>query len=62
MRKLDRLVVGSTVVFSKKPLGSWLTANVPYVIEANSGNTVHFRNPVSGGGTYDTAVDIEYMN
>jgi hypothetical protein len=60
MRKIDQLNVGSTVVFQKKPLGSWLTENVPYVIEANGGMTVHFRNPVSGGGTYDTASYIEH--
>jgi hypothetical protein len=29
MRKIDQLTVGSTVVFSKKPIGSWLTEEVP---------------------------------
>ena len=59
MKKIDRLTIGSTVIFTRKPLGSWLTENVPYVIEANGGMTVHFRNTISGGGTYDTAADIE---
>jgi hypothetical protein len=60
IRKIDRLTVGTTVIFTRKPLGSWLSVNVPYVIEANGGQTVQFRNPVTGGGTYDTAADIEH--
>jgi hypothetical protein len=59
MRKIDQLTVGSTVVFTRKPLGSWLTEGVPYVVEANGGKTCHFRNPVTGGGTYDDAWAIE---
>jgi hypothetical protein len=31
MRKIDQLTVGSSVVFSKKPIGSWLTEHQPYV-------------------------------
>jgi len=58
-RKIDQLVVGSTVVFTKKPPGSWLSENKPYIIEANSGKTVHFRNPASGGGTFDRAFAVE---
>ncbi len=60
MKKVDRLVVGSTVVFSKRPLGSWLSENRPYVVEFNSGDSVYFRNKATGGGTYDRAADIEY--
>jgi hypothetical protein len=55
MRKIDQLTVGSTVVFTRKPVGSWLTEGVPYFVEANGGKTCHFRNPVTGGGTYDEA-------
>jgi len=50
----------SVLTFTRKPLGSWLSEHVPYVIEANGGETVQFRNPATGGGTYDTASDIEY--
>ena len=60
MKKIDRLTIGSTVVFTKKPLGSWLRENVPYVVESNSGQTVHFRNTITGGGTFDKASDVEY--
>jgi hypothetical protein len=60
MRKIDELVTGSTVVFTKKPPGSWLSENTPYVIEGNSGKSVHFRNPATGGGTYDTDFSVEY--
>jgi hypothetical protein len=60
MKQIDRLIVGSTVVFAKKPLGSWLSEDVPYVVEANSGRTVHFRNAITGGGTFDSAAAVEY--
>ena len=59
MKKIERLIVRSTVIFTKKPAGSWLTENEPYIVEANGGKTVHFRNPVTGGGTYDQAWTIE---
>jgi hypothetical protein len=59
MRKIDQLFVGSTVVFTGKPAGSWLTENQPYIVEANGGKTCHFRHPVTGGGTYDEAWAIE---
>ena len=59
MRKIDQLPAGCTVVFTKKPAGSWLTENVPYVVEANGGQTCHFRNLATGGGTYDEAWAIE---
>jgi len=59
MKKIERLIVRSTVIFTKKPTGSWLTENEPYIVEANGGETVHFRNPVTGGGTYDQAWAIE---
>ena len=59
MKNVDRLTVGSIAVFTRKPHGSWLTENVPYVVEANSGETVHFRNPATGSGTYDTASAVE---
>ncbi len=59
MRKIDQLTVGSTVVFSRKPAGSWLSEKVPYVVEANGGRTAHFRNPATGGGTYDEAWAVE---
>jgi hypothetical protein len=29
-------------------------------VEANGGQTYHFRNPVTGGGTYDEAWAIEH--
>jgi len=60
MRKIDRLTVGSTVVFSKRPLGSWLSEQREYIVEINSGETVGFRNARTGGGTYDRASDVEY--
>ena len=60
MKKIDRLTIGSTVVFTKKPLGSWLSENVPYLVESNSGQTVHFRNAITGSGTFDRASDVEY--
>ena len=59
MRKIDQLPVGSTVAFTKKPAGSWLTEHQPYVVEANGGRTVYFRNPVTGAGTFDDAWAIE---
>ena len=59
MKKADRLVIGSTVVFSKRPLGSWLSENRPYVVEFNNGDSVYFRNKVTSSGTYDRAADIE---
>ena len=59
MRKIDHLTVGSTVVFTRKPSGSWLSEGVGYLVEANGGKTCHFRNPVTGGGTYDEAWAIE---
>lgn len=59
MRKIDRLVVGSTVVFSRKPAGSWLTEHEPYLVQANGGKTCHFCHPVTGSGTYDDAWTIE---
>jgi hypothetical protein len=59
MRKIDQLPVGSTVVFTRKPAGSWLTENEPYMVEANGGKTCHFRNPTTGSGTYDEAWAIE---
>ncbi len=59
MRKIDLLPVGCTVVFAKKPAGSWLRENVPYVVEANGGRTCHFRSPATGSGTYDDAWAIE---
>jgi hypothetical protein len=59
MRKIDQLAIGSMVVFTRKPLGSWLTEGVPYVVEANGGETCHFRNLATGGGTYDEAWAIE---
>jgi hypothetical protein len=34
MRKIDHLIVSSTVVFTSKPAGSWLTENEPYTVEA----------------------------
>jgi hypothetical protein len=51
---------GSTVIFATKPLGSWLSEGVPYVIEGNSGQTAHFRNPATGGGTFDAAYAVEH--
>jgi hypothetical protein len=59
MRKIHQLTAGSSVVFTKKPAGSWLTEHQPYVVEANGGKTAHFRNPATGGGTYDEAWAIE---
>ncbi len=59
MRKIDQLAVGSTVLFTRKPAGSWLSENVPYVVEANGGQTCHFRNPATRGGTYDAAWALE---
>jgi hypothetical protein len=59
MSKLDQLKVGSTVVFSKKPAGSWLTENEPYIVEAIQGKTIYFRNPATGGGTFDQARWVE---
>lgn len=50
---------GRTVVFTKKPAGSWLTERQPYVVDANGGKTVYFRNPLTGGGTFDDAWAIE---
>src|SRR4051794_5971415 len=38
-RKIDRLIVGSTVEFSKRPLGSWLSEREPYRVESNDGET-----------------------
>jgi hypothetical protein len=43
------------VVFPREPAGSWLTDNVPCVVEANGGQTCHIRNPATGGGTCDDA-------
>jgi hypothetical protein len=60
MRKIDRLVVGSTVVFRKKPPGGWLSENVPYVVDFNTGKTVSFRDPITGSGTFDPASLVEY--
>ena len=60
VRKIDRLVVGSTVVFRKKPPGSWLSENVPYVVDFNTGNTVSFHNANSSSGTFDSASLVEY--
>jgi hypothetical protein len=60
MKKIDRLFVGSAVVFSRRPLGSWLSEDQPYVVELNSGETVDLRNAATGGGTYDRAADIDY--
>lgn len=60
MKKVDRLVIGSTVAFSKRPPGSWLSENRPYLVEFNNGESVCFRNKATGGGTYDRAADIEY--
>lgn len=59
MRKIDQLAAGRTVIFTRRPTGSWLSENVPYVVEANGGRTCHFRNPATGGGTYDDAWAIE---
>jgi hypothetical protein len=60
MRKIDRLAVGNTVIFRKKPPGSWLSENVPYVVDFNTGKTVSFRNAISGSGTFDSASLVEY--
>jgi hypothetical protein len=60
MKKATSLIPGATVIFSKKPPGSWLSEGVPYFIESNYGKTVHFRNPVFGGGTFDSVENIEY--
>jgi hypothetical protein len=58
MSKINQLAVGSTVIFSKKPAGSWLTENQPYIVEA-IGKAIYFRNPVTGGGTFDQARLVE---
>jgi hypothetical protein len=60
MRKIDRLIVGSTVEFSKRSLGSWVSEHRPYIVEYNDGDTVYFRNAATGGGTYDRASALEY--
>jgi hypothetical protein len=60
MNKIQQLSIGSTVIFTKKPVGSWLTENQPYIVEGNSGKSVAFRNPATGGGTYDQAWQIEH--
>lgn len=59
MSKFNQLTVGSKVVFTKKPAGSWLTENQPYIVEAIQGKTAYFRNPATGSGTFDQARLIE---
>jgi hypothetical protein len=61
-RKINLLMVGSIVAFAKKPLGSWLSEAVPYAIEGNNGQTVHFRDPATGGGTFDAAWAIAHAD
>ena len=60
MKKIEQLTVGSIVVFTKTPLGSYTSVGTPYQVESNTGDSAYFRNTKTGGGTYDKASMIQF--
>lgn len=52
-RKSSMLAVGTIVIFSVVPLGSYLTPGRTYRIEHIDRRAVHFRNVATGTGTFD---------
>lgn len=52
MLNSERIKDNDVIVFSKRPTMSWVSENTPYKITIN-GNTIHYHNTMTGGGTYD---------
>lgn len=60
MSLYNELQVGQVIVFTKAPLGSWITCGESYVVEWKGDRSMYFRNQKTGGGTYDRDYCVDH--